>query len=371
MATTNPPTPRPAPPVAARPAGAGNAPPRANGAPPKASPPARSRIGSIKRGRLRVPLRHLFYGPEGVGKSSLAADTPGVLLMDIEGGSPELDVARYQFRDDENGHVPLNYEEVLAGLDDLIANPGHGYLSLAIDTIDALETMIHSFICQRDNRKGIEGYGYGKGYRVALEEMRRFLAKLDELRKQGVQIFLLGHSTVSQFKNPEGKDYDRYQLRLHALAAGQVKEWCDVVGFVHFEEGGADLVGDESPNKRARGWYTKRRLAEFARTAAWDAKSRLSLPETIVLDQARPWGPFADAKQLARESTPESLHTAALLEIDRITGGDHDAAFTSPTGVVTSGRAVIDMLNTTDHDVLTRVVAGLRSTAAINPSQES
>src|SRR5512139_68469 len=108
---------------------------------PPVAAPAKSRLGDVRRGRLRTALRYLVYGPEGVGKSSLAADVPGVLFFDIEGGSPELDVARYPFRPDdaENGHVPLAYDDVLSGLDDLIGNPGHGYSALALDTFDALQ----------------------------------------------------------------------------------------------------------------------------------------------------------------------------------------------------------------------------------------
>lgn len=346
------PTPRPAP--QARPAAA----------PKPVATPAKSKLSAVRRGRLRTALRYLVYGPEGVGKSSLAADVPGVLFFDIEGGSPELDVARYSFRpeDEVNGHVPLSYEDVLLGIEDLINNPGHGYQALAIDTIDALEALIHKHICKRDSKSGVEAYGYGKGYRVALDEFRQLIAKLDEVRKQGVQIVILGHSTVSTFKNPEGEDYDRYQLRLHALAAGQIKEWCDVVGFLRFDGGGAKLANDESQSKRARGWATGRRLIHLSREAAWDAKCRLSLPAEIEVTQEHPWAPFAAARDSARDATGESLHAAILAEVDRLTGGDHEAEFTTAAGNITSGRQIAELLNTTDASVLARVLAGLKAT---------
>lgn len=362
------PTPRPVPTSAPapRPVGASPKPTALVTARPAAAP-IKSKLGLVRRGRLRTALRCLFYGPEGVGKSSLAADVPGVLFFDVEGGSPELDVARYAFRPDDevNGHVPQSYEEVLGGIDDLIAHPDHGFAALAIDTVDALEALIHKHICKRDAKTGIEGYGYGKGYRVALDEIRQLLAKLDEIRRQGVQIVILGHSTVSTFKNPEGEDYDRYQLRLNALAAGQIKEWCDIVGFVRYEGGGAKLTGDESQNKRARGWATGRRMMHLAREAAWDAKSRLSLPAEIELDQAHPWQPLNDARTLARDATSTSMHTEIIAELDRVTGGNYDAEFTTPTGSITSGKAVTDMLNTTDSGVLSRVLAGLKATASV------
>jgi hypothetical protein len=367
--TTPTPTPRPVPAPQARPA-APAAPARPS---PAAQLPTKSRLGSVRRGRLRTALRYLIYGTEGVGKSSLAADVPGVLFFDVEGGSPELDVARYSFRpeDEVNGHVPLTYDDVLSGLDDLIANPGHGYAALAIDTIDALEALIHKHICKRDKKDGIEGYGYGKGYRVALDEIRQLIAKLDEIRKQNIQVIVLGHSTVTTFKNPEGEDFDRYQLRLHALAAGQIKEWCDVVGFLRFEGGGSKLAGDESQGKRARGWATGRRIMHLAREAAWDAKSRLSLPAEVLIDQVHPWAPFSAAKDTARDATDESLHAAILAELDRLTGGDHDVEFTTAAGRVVNGRLVTEMMNTTDASVLARVLSGLKATVSGTATQES
>ena len=97
MATPTPSkTPASSPTPAPRPAAAAPTPPK-NGALAKALP---SRIGQVRRGKLALPPRVLVYGPEGVGKSSVAADA-NALFADIEGGSGELDVARYPFNPGE------------------------------------------------------------------------------------------------------------------------------------------------------------------------------------------------------------------------------------------------------------------------------
>jgi hypothetical protein len=146
------PTPRPVP-VSAQPQ-------RPAGAP---RPPAPKREIIIKRGQLRSPLRHLFYGPGGVGKSTLASDAPNPLFLDIEGGGDNLDIARYPFRDEEGGHVPSSYDEVVAALNDLIANNGRGYQTLVVDTIDALESLIHKHICTLHSKSNVEDFGFSKG----------------------------------------------------------------------------------------------------------------------------------------------------------------------------------------------------------------
>src|ERR1700690_2473427 len=97
-------------------------------------------LDKVKKGKLAVAYRFLIYGPEGIGKSSLAADSLDPIFMDIDDGSAGLDVARYPFRDGPGGHVPLSYAEVTAGLDDLATNP-HNFKTLVLDTADRLEVL--------------------------------------------------------------------------------------------------------------------------------------------------------------------------------------------------------------------------------------
>jgi len=366
MATT-PPTPRlaPVPAPVPRPAGA----PGATGTTAPAKP--KSRLGAIQRGRLRVPLRHLFYGPCGVGKTSLGADAPNPLFLDVEGGSPQIDVARYPFRDEPGGHVPRVYEDVTAAVDDLIANPGHGYESLVIDTADALESLIHEFICRRDGKANVEAYGYGKGYKVAVVEIRALLGKLDQLINRGMAIIFLAHSDEKTFKNPRGPDYDRYRPEVNELAWGKIAAWCDVLGFIDFEGGGAALKGDESQAKRARGWSTGRRIIQLAPDAQVpDAKCRLSLPADLDLGLEHPWAPFAAAQLSAGDATVATLTTDIVAEVDRITGGDREVEFVTAAGTKTSFAAIQDLTAKSDASVLARVLAGLKATTSL-VTQES
>lgn len=324
-----------------------------------------SKLGGVKRGQLRSALRYLIYGPEGVGKSTLAGDAPGALFLDIEGGSDNLDVARYPFA--EGRYIPRDLDEVTAAIDDLIANPGHGYESLVIDTIDAVEVLVHKHVCKAQGKASIEDFGFGKGYNVALDKLREVFAMLDTLRAQGVQVILVGHSYVKTFKNPEGEDYDRYQLRVHDKAAGLIKEWCDTVGFLHFDGGSAKLVGDAAQTKRARGWSTGRRLLELHREAAWDAKTRLRLPATLELGVDHPWSPLAVAAMGARNADAGTLTAQITAELDRI-GADE---FVTSTGTPTTRQAVLDMVATSDASTLSRIHAGLQSIPSVTPSQES
>jgi hypothetical protein len=279
-----------------------------------------SKLGKVHKGRIKIARRCIFYGPEGVGKTTLAAGAPDPIWFDVEDGSALVNVARYPFRDEAGGHVPNSYQDLVAAVDDLTRNP-HGYKTLVIDTLDAVEAMLWRFIVERDKGKvkggleNIEDYGYAKGYQVAVDEWRAFCARLDVLRRtRSMQIILLAHARVSTFKNPEGDDFERYTLQVHDKAAGFLKSWSEVVGFCRFEEGGAKLAGA----KKAKGWSTGRRVIHLARAAAYDGKGRGGMPAELEMDPADPWGAFQKALDDSDNMSPEALAALIAAETARI-----------------------------------------------------
>ncbi len=199
----------------------------------------------------------------------------------------------------------------------------HDFTHLAIDTADALEHLIWSYIIERDstsNKKliSIEGYGYGKGYTIALEEWERLCRELDRLRMtRNMGVILLGHSHVKSFKNPVADDYDRFQPRLHDKASGLLKGWVDMVGFYSFEET-IDTGLPGNMRSRAKGVATGRRILNFRREAAYDAKRRYAVPDKIEININTLWKPIAQAVEQAQASSPDELVEKITAEQDRI-----------------------------------------------------
>ena len=294
-------------------------------APAQATKPV-SRLGNVKRGRQGGARRYCFYGVESVGKTTLAAHSPKPIFIDLENGSSELDVARYTF---ENGRVvPDTFFDVMEAVDDLTYNE-HEFETLVIDSLDRVEALIWDYCLERDsgrkselNKTGrkldsIESYGFGKGYNVALDEFRALLGKLERLREtRQMNIIFVGHAHVKMFKNPSGEDYDRYNLRAHHGIGGQTKEWVDVIGFCCFEEFGDKLEG-EGKLARPKGFSTGRRLLKLEREAAFDAKSRISLPREMEMESTNPWAPFQAAIDQGK-SEPKELLALIGKELERI-----------------------------------------------------
>jgi len=107
----------------------------------------------ISSGKLKTPLKGLFYGIPGVGKSTLAASFPNPLILDIEGSTGRLDVDR----------VDLRKEKFSTVMDWLrrLAKEEHDYQTLVIDTIDWLEPKVWEATCTRLEVPSIETPGYG------------------------------------------------------------------------------------------------------------------------------------------------------------------------------------------------------------------
>ena len=281
-----------------------------------------SKLSKVIKGKIQKPLRATFYGPEGCGKSSLAADSEVPIFIDIDGGSAQLETDRYPFGESTQ---PKTYPEVLDALNDLLLNE-HSYKTVILDTVDKLEGLIWRHIIDRDLKpvKGevhtIESFGYGKGYTTALDEWRKLIVILDKLWDKGMNIILISHASIKTFQNPEGDNYDRYSLRIHEKAAGLLREWSDITGFMCFDE--FAFGGDKAKNIKSKGTGTKRRLIKFQRTATYDAKTRLPLTEEVEVAADHPWAPLAKAIEESKGHTIASLNVSIGWELARIS--DHE-----------------------------------------------
>lgn len=238
--------------------------------------PARPAIdfrAAIRKGPTEKPPRLVMIGVEGVGKSTAGAGMPAPIFLCAEDG-----LVGPQFAETPSFAAPT-WSDALAFLD-WLRTEQHEFQSLVIDTLDWLEPKLYAYICQRDGKAGVEDYGYGKGYVVAAEEFRIFLAKLDELNKRGMAILLLAHSQIKAFNNPIGDNYDRYEPKVAKQIAGMVKEWADAVLFARFQV----FAHKGKGQMKAKGIGGQERVVHTTHSAGWDAKNRYGLPDEMALD---------------------------------------------------------------------------------------
>jgi hypothetical protein len=278
-------------------------------APQTAAPQRRKMtLTSLVKGKKPQPPRVLIYGVEGIGKSSFAAGAPSPVFIGAEDGTAQLDVSR----------LPVEtWQDILDAVDALGAE-SHEYKTVVLDTLDWAEPKLWEHICARDKQPNIEGYGYGKGYAAALDEWRILVDRLDRLRKaRSMGVVLVAHSQIKGFKNPEGEDFDRYEMKLHQKAGGLFKEWADAVLFANYE-----TVAMKDGRKRVRGVDTGVRLVHTERRAAFDAKNRYGLPETLPLS----WSDFDVAVTANQPASPTALASEIQRKAEGLGGTDKKKA---------------------------------------------
>ncbi len=270
-------------------------------APIKRAP--RVRLADATSGVIHGPTRVLLFGVDKIGKSTFGACAPGPIFFGAEDGSSQLDVFRYPQPKDEAGEpLPFEWPDLLDCIEQLTTEP-HPHKTLVIDTVDWLEPKIHAWICQRDNKSSIEDYGYGKGYTAALDQWRILVSRLDALiYRRKMNVILLGHAIIKTFKNPEGEDYDRFQLSLNEKASGLLRQWVDAALFANHE-----IYSVASKDeKRFRGVATGNRVIHTERSAAWDAGNRYSIPAQLPLSWDEYWAAItAHAPKSLSEVTSE------------------------------------------------------------------
>ena len=270
----------------------------------------RMSLRSVVGGRQAQPVRVLLYGVEGIGKSTFAAAAPMPIFIGAEDGTAHLDVQRFQ--------NPEKWQDVLDAVRALTVEK-HEYQTLVIDTLDWAEPLLWRKVCADGKVESIEDLGYGRGYTAALDGWRVLLAGIEELRRvKRMHVVFLAHSWIKPFKDPEGPGYDRYEMKIHAKAGGLMKEWCDCVLFANYET----FAQTDAKTKRVRGVDTGARLFYTQRRAAYDAKNRYDLPESLPLS----WEDFFAAVQARQPGDPVVLGAAISAKLPQLGKADAEKA---------------------------------------------
>lgn len=218
-------------------------------------------------------LRVGIYGVEGVGKTTLAAQFPNPVYIDIEEGSNQLPVARLP--------RPTSWEMLM----DEVTEVAHGNVpcsTLVVDTMDAAEVLCVRHVCAEHGWDGIENRDYGKGWVYLNETFAKLLDALDLVCSSGRNVVLVAHSTLSRVEQPEAEGtYDKYELKLSKKNSPMVREWCDMLLFMNYKtlvETKTDKKGNVVKAK-AKGGHL--RVMHTEHHACWDAKNRFGLPSEV------------------------------------------------------------------------------------------
>jgi hypothetical protein len=266
-----------------------------------------SYLQQVTTGVSRSGIRMVAAGVEKVGKTSMCAGAPGVLMVPLEVGTAGVTCAKTPMIQTLEDFYGLMNEITVA------AQRGQfSYKTLAFDSATALERHIHDYVLRMDpahantkktiTMESAHG-GYGKAYTLANTLFDGILKQFDALAVHaGINILLTCHVFSSKVVDPTIGEYDSWDLLLHSPKNQKtygkremITQWADVIGFL-YEPLYLVASGDKSGVTRGVS-KNNGRVMGLSRTPSYTAGNRFGILGEVPIPAppANGWNYFADA----------------------------------------------------------------------------
>ena len=244
----------------------------------------------VTKGKVETAKKVVIYGPEGIGKSTLASNFPNPVFIDTEGSTKALDVARYPEVKD--------WMDIKAFVEDTINT--RQFSTIVIDTADWAERFCIRSVCAKQKVTGIEDIPYGKGYTYVMEEFASLLDLCNKAIAAGINVIFTAHAQMRKFEQPdEMGSYDRWEMKLSKKSAPLLKEWADMVLFCNYKT--QVMTDSKTQSKKAFGG---KRVMYASHHPCWDAKNRYNLPDQMDMEFAQIANLFS-VQPVSKKSEPE------------------------------------------------------------------
>lgn len=188
----------------------------------------------------RKPLATIVYGPPGVGKTSFAAQFPGVVFVHDDDEDGILDLMEYGIVQPPLKTVSVNNFNALMDtvsgtkLASLIKT---GMKTLVIDSLTSMELLCFRHHCQKyfqNNWSDTGFFAFWKGPKNAAKtDWMDFINALSLVQQEGVNVIMLAHSQVKPYSNPTGPDYDRFTPYLDKECWQAIHRWAQLILFLN------------------------------------------------------------------------------------------------------------------------------------------
>ena len=237
-------------------------------------------LDSIITGKENKPPVIVYYAPQGFGKSTWASQAPSPIFIPIEDGIGTLAFARFPKVDSFDGLL-----EAIG----VLGREEHPYKTVVIDTLSALESVIHQEVREKNGQEIFASYG--KGYKLVDPYIHKFTSYLSKLRDvKNMMVIVLAHCKVERYEAPDTSAYDRYTLNCHADVAKRIHNWADIVFFGNYkvfttkEDMGFNRERSLATGKGDRVIYTQERPAFLAKNR-YDLPFELPCPKEFYWDK--------------------------------------------------------------------------------------
>ena len=167
-----------------------------------------------------------LYGAPKTGKTTIACQFPGALLLAFEKGYSTIGGVLAQ---------PINSWSEFKKLFVEFKDPAvkERYQTIVIDTADIAYSYCEKYICTRESDanhsyQNVADIPYGKGYAMAMDEFDECIRKILQL---GYGLVIISHDQDKTMKNENGEEYNQIIPTLDKRARLVCERTCDIIGY--------------------------------------------------------------------------------------------------------------------------------------------
>lgn len=263
-------------------------------------------LSGITQGVSKSGLRVVTAAQEKMGKTTLCAGAPGVLLVPCEVGFAGVPCPK----------TPMvqSWDQLWTCINEICQYVAAGqfpYKTLAFDSATAIERFIHEWVVANSPEyvasRGAKTVtmetaygGFGKAYAVANTQFTLLLNTFDTLAvTYGINIVLTCHVFSSKVIDPTAGEFDCWDLLLHSPKNGKnygkremLTQWADILGFIY-----EPLFVSESGRVSKGISQNKGRVMGCSRTPSYVAGNRFGIVQEINLPVPpnNSWNALAEA----------------------------------------------------------------------------
>jgi hypothetical protein len=254
--------------------------------------------------RIRIGAqRTLLKGGPGSGKTHLLSEFERSFFLPVESGTTGFSPSyACHFFESEEGvpTIPRSFAALIEMLKlfimaNVLADGAsqRPYAHLMIDSVSAVEDLIHAEVCRQNGARSMEDADYGpKLYYATVPLWRQFLAAVDTVVTQsGANVWLTGHTEETSAANQAGETFRKTTLRIKAT--GKVQD--DIRSLITQAFDNDWLLSQQITVKRggrgqrtvalAGGRIVLTQPGDTPGGGSYEAKSRIRVPERIPATQ--------------------------------------------------------------------------------------
>lgn len=177
----------------------------------------------------------MVYGLPGIGKTSLAAQFPKVLIAGFEMGTNALN----------NVYVApmVSWNDWRTNAKQLCrdAELKEKFECIAIDTADSAWDLCVKWVCSQNAVEKLGDIPWGQGYDMAKKEYQSIFR---DLAYAGYGLIFISHAAEKTFKDEKGEEYQQINPALPARPYDIVNKMVDLIGYIR------EIPNEEGDRKR-------------------------------------------------------------------------------------------------------------------------